>query len=664
MTDIGYIAALLAFVVAVYAAAAGVLGVRDGFPELVRSARRGVYAVFALTTLAEGVLVYSLLTLDFGLRYVAEHASRDMAAPYLVSAIYAGNDGSLLFWVWILSGLATVLAWRYRHERSLAPYVSAVNMGVSAFFLLLVTLVASPFERLATAPADGNGLNPMLENIGMLIHPPTLYLGYVGLTVPFAFAIAALLTGRLDETWVVRSRMWALFAWLMLGIGNILGGQWAYVELGWGGYWAWDPVENASLMPWLIITAYLHANVVRRRRDMFKTWSMVLAATAFLLSIFGTFVTRSGIISSVHAFGESSLGPFFVTFMGASILLAFGLIFYRTDDLRGEDQIEGFWSRENWVFITNLILVGCTVAVFFGTIYPAISELATGRKVELGKDFYNQVNGPILLALVLALGICPILGWRSSRRSTLMVGLVYPAVAAVGTMVVLLALGMRQYVAVLAFGVCAFVVFVYAVDWFRAVRARQRSLKQNPLSAFAGMIAGNRRRYGAHIVHLSIAVMTIGVVGSTFFVSSVEGNLKVGETLTAGNYTIRYEGMAQDGTPSRDIVSATVTLMENGQSVARMEPQSIFHKSLEQPVSEVAIRTTAREDVYVILAGWTQDSTATFRVLINPLVVWIWIGGVLFLVGGLVAMWPQARSQEAVVGDDTLEIAPSAVRVA
>ena len=646
MTDIGYIATLLAFVVSIYAAVAAVLGAREGFPELVHSARRGVYAVFGLLTLAELVLAYALLSHDFGLRYVWEYTSLDMATPYLLSAIYAGNDGSLLFWAWVLSILAALAAFLDRKERVFAPYVAATNMAVAAFFLLLVSLIANPFERLASTPADGRGLNPMLENVGMLFHPPTLYLGYVGLTIPFAFLLAALATGRLDGEWIKRTRMWALLAWLMLGIGNLLGAQWAYVELGWGGYWAWDPVENASLMPWLIITAYLHATVVQRRRRMFRVWTASLAATAFLLSIFGTFITRSGLITSVHAFGQSSLGPFFLAFIALGGALSLGLILWRLDLLRGEEVEASFMSRENWVFITNLLLAGATVAVLFGTVYPTFSEVALGRKIELGKDFYNQVNGPILLVLVAAMGICPVLAWGRTLGQHLAKAFTPPALAAVALAVALVALGVRQYVAIVALAVFAFVILVYVGEWYRGVRARQRTQGVNPVSALGGMIWDNRPRYGAHIVHVAIAVMAIGVVGSTFFVSEAEANLKVGESMAVGSYAIRYEGMAQSSTPSRNIVSATVTVLQDGRPLGQMTAENIFHKSMEQPVSEVAIRTTPLEDVYVIFAGWDADGSASFRVLINPLVVWIWVGGVLFLLGGLVAMWPAARAQE------------------
>lgn len=645
ITDLGYVSILLALVTAVFGAVAAPLGAREGFPELVRSARRAVYATAALVTLAVGVLLYALITHDFGLRYAWQYTSRDMELLYRISALYAGNDGSLVFWAWVLSILAAIAVYMNRRERTLTSYVITTTLGVAAFFLTLVALVASPFERLALAQADGRGMNPMLENVGMLLHPPTLYLGYVGLAIPFAFTVGALVTGKLDGEWLRRSRGWALFAWLWLGIGNLLGAQWAYVELGWGGYWVWDPVENASLMPWLIITAYLHAGIILRRRQMFKVWITALAAVAFILSIFGTFITRSGIISSVHAYGQSSVGPFFLAFLGLITVGSLGLIVWRRDLLRGEDEIESFMSRENWVMIANIILIGTTAAVLLGTIYPLISELFIGRKIELGPDFYNQVNGPILLALMAVLGVCPILAWRHSSNEQLFSGLVPPVVLSLLVGAALLVVGVRNWIALLGFIICAFVIFTHLGDWARGTINRQRTRGVNPVSAFAGMFWGNRPRHGAHLSHLAIAVIGIGVIGSSFFVSEAEANLRVGETLNVGPYTVRYEGLSQDTTPSRDIVTGTVTLMQGGAVLGQMTPEYYFHKNFEQPVSEVAIRTTALEDVYVILAGWTEDGTATFRVLINPLVVWIWVGGGLMLLGGLIAMWPEARTE-------------------
>ncbi len=662
ITDLGYFATLLAFLAAAYAGVAALLAAHQGLPELRLSARRATYAACAALTLAEAVLAWALVTGDFGLEYAARYTSSDLGLLYKLAAVYAGNAGSLLFWAWVMTMMAAVAAYSGRRERTFAHYVTAVSMGVTAFFLLLVIFIASPFDRLPQPVVDGNGLNPMLENFGMLIHPPTLFLGYIGLTIPFAYALGALVSGRLDGEWLRLSRPWALFAWLMLGIGNILGMQWAYVELGWGGYWAWDPVENASLMPWLTATAYLHAAVVLRRRSMFKLWAVSLAGVSFLLAIFGTFLTRTGIVSSVHSFGETGLGPAFAAFLGLALLGTVALIAWRLPELKGDDEIEGFWSRENWVLIANFFFVAMTVVVLVGTMYPVFSSVFVGRKVELGKEFYNQANGPIMLAIVCAMGICPVLAWRRSANSTLKQALLLPAGAALALVLGLAVLGMRQPLALGAFAIAGFVLFSHAGEWLRAARARGRARGSNPFVSLGGLIWANRPRYGAHLVHMGIAVMAIGIVGSSFFVTQGEANLKRGESLTVGAYSVRFEGLSESTRPSRTTVTASVTVSQNGAEIVRLRPEHYFAKAGdEHGVTEVAIHTTPLEDVYVILAGWDQDGSATFKVLINPLVVWIWVGGALLLLGGVIGMWPQASTRRVEAAAEVWSAEPSAV---
>ncbi|MDA8217378.1 MAG: cytochrome c biogenesis protein CcsA, partial [Dehalococcoidales bacterium] len=482
---------------------------------------------------------------------------------------------------------------------------------------------------------------------------------YVGLTIPFAIAVAALVTGKLEGDWIQRARPWALFAWLMLGIGNVLGAQWAYVELGWGGYWAWDPVENASLMPWLIATAFLHAAVVQRRTKMFRVWSVGLIAAAFLLSIFGTFITRSGIISSVHAYGQSALGPFFLVFLTAAVVFSVGLIAWRWSHLRRGDDLETFMSRENWVLLTNFVFIGATVTILLGTLYPVLSELFTGQQIQLDISFYNRVDGPVLLLLIAIMGICPILAWRRSSREAMLRGLLAPAAGALVVGVALVLLGVGQVIAVVAFAVCAFVIFTHAGVWYRGVRQHRRLHGGNPLSALAGMVGGNRPRYGAHIVHVAIAVMAVGVIGSSFLGTVAQANLKVGQTMDVGGYTLRYEGLAQSSTPSKEVFTATVTVLQNGRVLGQMTPETYFPTTYQQTVSEVAIRTTPQEDLYVILAGWADDGSATFNVHVNPLVVWIWVGGALLLFGGAVALWPEPRLQPRAVAEEAAERLPS-----
>ena len=413
MTDIGYIALFLALVAAVYSAIAFIFGVRRKHQTLIHSARNSLLAVCGLVSISVAILVYALVTHDFQIEYVASYTSRDLSLPYLLSALWAGNDGSLLFWAWLLSLFATVVLLQKRDiGKELVPYASSVIMATQAFFLILLLSVSNPFQKLSFIPTDGRGLNPLLENPGMIIHPPTLLVGYVGFTIPFAFAIAALLTKRLGDEWLIAIRKWTLFAWLLLGIGNILGAWWAYVELGWGGYWAWDPVENASFMPWLVATAFLHSIMMQRRRGMLKVWNMVLIILTFCLAIFGTFLTRSGILSSVHTFAESALGPFFLVFIGIALFGPLALLYSRSAELKGEAEMESLVSRESTFLLNNLLLVGAAFAIFLGTVFPLISEAVRGVKISVGPPFFNQVNGPIFLAIILLTGICALIGGR------------------------------------------------------------------------------------------------------------------------------------------------------------------------------------------------------------------------------------------------------------
>ncbi|MFQ5886103.1 MAG: heme lyase CcmF/NrfE family subunit, partial [Anaerolineae bacterium] len=502
MTDIGHVALLLALAISAYAALAFFLGAKRGYPELVASAVNGVFAVCGLVTLATAALLYALLTRDFQVEYVASYTSRDLPLFYTASALWAGQKGSLLLWGWLLSVFAVVVLLQNRdgRNRELLPYISMVLMIAELFFLILMTFTSDPFHRLPFLPADGQGLNPLLQNPGMVFHPPTLYLGYVGFTVPFAFAIAALITGRLGYAWIRSTRRWVLFSWRFLGIGNLLGAQWAYVELGWGGYWAWDPVENAGLMPWLMGTAYLHSVMIQERRGMLKVWNLILIIVTFLLCIFGTFITRSGIISSVHAFGVSKLGPYFLGFMGVTLIAALWLLFERLGELRGENELDSLISRESSFLLNNLILVGATFAIFWGTIFPMISEAVTGNKITVAAPFFNQINGPVFLVLILLIGICPLIGWRRASPENLARNLLWPLTAALVFAAILLFLGVRQSYALLSFSVCGFVAATIFLEFFRGVRARHRMRGENPLRALISLVGKNKRRYGGYIV--------------------------------------------------------------------------------------------------------------------------------------------------------------------
>ena len=537
-------------------------------------------------------------------------------------------------------------------NRELVPYASSVVIATEAFFLILLIFVSNPFHIELPAPAEGMGLNPLLENPGMIFHPPTLLAGYVAFTIPFAFAMAALITRRLGDEWIKGVRRWTLLAWLFLGIGNIFGAWWAYVELGWGGYWVWDPVENAGLMPWLVGTAFLHSIIMQRRRGMLKVWNMVLIILTFNLCIFGTFLTRSGILSSVHTFSESALGSFFLAFIGIALVGSLGLLFYRWEHLKSEAEMDSLVSRESSFLLNNLILVGAAFAIFLGTVFPVISEAVRGVKITVGEPFFNQVIGPIFLALILLTGICTFLGWRRASAKNLIRNFLYPLVGALVMCLVLFLVGIREWYALTLFPLCAFVACTHLFAWYREVRARRHLRRENPLKAFFGLIGANKPRYGGMIVHLSIILIAIGVIGSSFYQVEKEAALLPGESmtitsrLTDKDYTLTYEGMSSYDTQSKSVVTATLSVYNGEKLVDVLTPEKYFHGSYQQPVTEVAIRSTLLEDLYVILAGWAEDGTTTFKVLVNPLVIWIWIGGGVLLLGGLIAFWPERRRQQ------------------
>jgi cytochrome c-type biogenesis protein CcmF len=648
MADIGFIALLIALLVALYSSVAYVVGGRTNNTAWLVSARNGLYAAFVLVTIAVGVMLVAIITHRFEIEYVAQYTSTDMPLLYLISTLWAGNDGSLLFWAWLLSVFGAVVAWgRYRVGRDLVPYASAVIMGTLAFFLLLMLVVANPFATLPFTPVEGNGLNPLLENIGMVIHPPTLLFGYAGFTVPFAFAIAALVKGKSGDEWLVISRRWALISWLILGIGLIIGMWWAYVELGWGGYWAWDPVENAGLMPWLLGTAFLHSIKMQRRRGMFKVWNMLLIIFTFILCIFGTFLTRSGFLSSVHTFGDTGLDPFFLTFISLTMILSLGLLLYRSRQLRSESEMESFISRESTFLLTNLLFVGATIAVFVGTMFPAISGYFGGSEVNLGADFFNQVNGPIFLAIVCLAGVCTLIGWRKASGSNLIKNFLRPLILALVLATALFALGVRDLTALVAFPLVAFVLVTILTEWIKGTVSRQKVKGENFLAAFFRLIWSNKPRYGGYIVHLGILVMTLGIVGSTVFDTKTSTVLSEGDTVTLGEYSLTFQQLNYYTTPSREVITAEMTVQVDGRNIGTIVSEKIYHYSYQQPVTEVGIIGSAIEDLYVIFLDWDETGAAAFEIRIIPLVLWIWIGGIILVIGGTIAFWPDRRAVTA-----------------
>ncbi len=646
MGDIGYITLLLALGAAIYSVSVYILGIRKKHPALLQSARNGLIAVCGLLSVSVMVMLIAILTHNFQIEYVASYTSRDMSLSYLLSAIWAGNDGSLLFWAWLLSVFAVIVVLQKRDVgKELVPCAATVIMITEIFFIILLVSVSNPFFELSYLPVEGKGLNPLLENPGMLFHPPTLLAGYAGFTIPFAFAIAALVTRRLGDDWIVAIRRWTLLSWLVLGVGNLIGAWWAYVELGWGGYWAWDPVESAGLMPWLVATAFLHSIMMQRRRGILKIWNMVLIILTFTLALFGTFLTRSGVLSSVHTFSDYALGPFFLTFIGLTLFISLGLLYYRSEDLQSEAEMESLVSRESTFLFNNLLLVGAAFAIFVGTIFPLVSEAVRGVKVTVGPPFFDQVNGPIFLAIILLSGICTLIGWRRASIQNLARHFLWPLVATVVLVIVLIIAGVTKAYALVSLAVSAFVFFTIVYEWARGTRARHRVRSENYFKAFWGLIMNNRPRYGGYIVHLAIIIVAIGVTGSTLYGDEKEVTVVPGESMTINDYNLTFQSIDSYETESKTTVTATLVVEKGGRLLGKLTPEKYFHRSYDQAVTEVAIRSNLAEDLYVILIGWEDDDTTSFKIMVKPMVIWIWIGGIIFTAGGLIAFWPERRKK-------------------
>ncbi len=661
VADAGRVFLVLALVVATYTTLISLLGAIRRQRDFHDSAHNGIVAGAVLTTLAWGALLYSFITMDFSIQYVAQYSSRDTDLAYRISGSYAGQEGSLLMWAWSLAVFHLIAQWQNRRTNQvLMPWVNVIMAASLVFFLALLVFPSDPFRRLPFAPPDGEGLNPLLQNMGMFFHPTTLYVGYVGFSVPFAFAIAALITGRLGDEWIRSTRRWTIFAWFFLSLGNLFGAQWAYVELGWGGYWGWDPVESASFMPWLTGTAYLHSVMIQQRRGMLKVWNMVLIIATFALTIFGTFLTRSGVLASVHTFGASAVGPLLMGFLVLLVVGSVGLLWARLPLLRSDDELDSVVSRESSFLLNNLLLVGAAFAVFWGTVFPLISEAIRGVKVTVNAPFFNQVEGPILLALVLLMGICPLIGWRRASTENLVRNFAYPFGIAVATSLLLyFAVGVKVVYAAVAFGACAFVGATLFLEFYRGARAKHVLTGKNYAASLLTLIWGNKPRYGGYIIHIGIILMAIGVAGSQAYKLEQEVTLNKGEETTIGSYRLVYENLNTFPTRSKEVVSAAIAVYSGGSFLGRMSPSKEFHQSHDTPNTEVAIRSTPLEDLYLILASWEGDK-ASFKFIVNPLVMWIWIGGWVVLLGTAIAYWPDAREKQRVAAREAARLARAA----
>jgi cytochrome c-type biogenesis protein CcmF len=646
MENLGSLAILLAFCAAIYAAVASVLGKLKRKPFLIVSGERAVYSIWVLITLAAAILVYAIMSGDFRFAYVAEHSNKAMPPIYKFTAWWGGQEGSLLFWSWLLSTYAAVVTFTNRRKhRDFMPYVISVLATVQTFFLLLNNFIANPFQVLAqdkliVSVPDGNGLSPLLQYPAMAIHPPMLYLGYVGFAVPFAFAIGSLITRQPGEGWIHTTRRWTLVTWLFQSTGIMLGAAWAYHVLGWGGYWGWDPVENASLLPWLSGTAFLHSVMMQEKKGMMKVWNIVLVSATFFLCILGTFLTRSGVVQSVHAFARSEIGKYFVSFMAIGIAATVYLILDRLDYLKSEAQLESVVSRESSFLFNNLILLASCFAVLWGTLFPVISEYATGDKISLDADWYNRLMVPIGLFLVFLTGVGPLFAWRRTSVESLRRNFQYPGIAAVVLIMALFAAGIRNFYALISFGFCLFVALTVLIEFYKGGKSIAAKNHMNLLRAMVELTHRNTRRYGGYLVHMGIVLMFIGFTGHAFNQNEVK-ELNNGDTMRVGRYDLRMVNLQEGQNDLYAWHRATIKVSKEGKDVGVLEPEKRFYLASKEGTSEIGIRQRPNEDLYLNFAGMSDDNQrAVIQAYVFPLVSWIWVGGLVLISGTLICLVP------------------------
>ncbi|HVF54270.1 MAG TPA: heme lyase CcmF/NrfE family subunit [Actinomycetota bacterium] len=601
---------------------------------------RALYAAAAMVAGAAIALLIALGTHNFAYEYVTSYSSRSLSGPYLYGALWGGMEGSLLLWTVMLTGFSAIaIRGARRRDSLLAARATSVLGGIAVFFLILLVWPADPFTTLADVPSDGRGLNPLLQSPGMLIHPPLLYAGFVGFSVPFAFAMAALWSGHLTDEWFRSTRRWTLFAWSALSVGIVLGGAWAYTELGWGGYWAWDPVENASFMPWLTATAFLHSVVIQEKRRMFKLWNVTLILMTYGLAVFGTFLTRSGILSSVHTFTEGPIGRWFLPFLAAMLIGGLVMIALRLGPLRSENRFDSLMSRESMFLINNFLFVAAALTVLWGTIYPIVAELVTGTRLSVGPPFFNSVFVPLGLALIGLTGIGPLISWRRMSRGAFWRVVRVPLAAGVLTSVGLAAAGVRSAGALLAFSLCMFTAVAVISEFGRAARIGDKAA--TGAARFARTVGRNRRRYGGYVVHLGVVLIVIGFAGSAFR-SERQVLLDPGASMAIGDYTLTYAELERTSTPEKERIALHLEVERKGDSRGVLVPQRNFHRAQRQWQSEVAIDSTPIEDLYVVVTSFDRDGTAAVRAFINPLTWWIWVGASV-MVGGMAFIFTAER---------------------
>ncbi|MBX5437146.1 MAG: heme lyase CcmF/NrfE family subunit [Alicyclobacillaceae bacterium] len=630
--------------ICVHAAAA-----KTGSPGWRRRSRQVAWLPFALAAVASAALICLLVREDWAYAYVAEYTGSGLPLIYRIAAFWGGNAGSLLFWVLMLTLYAAVVA-QAHHEDSerMLPLVSLILALMTAFYALVVNVVANPFARLPHPAEAGNGLNPLLQHPGMTVHPVNVYLGYIGFSVPFAYAMAGLWLRRTDSVWLTVTRRWTLVSWLFLSIGIVYGAHWSYEELGWGGYWAWDPVENASLLPWLTATAFLHSAIVQERRGMLKAWNIVLITLTYLLTLLGTFLTRSGVLWSIHAFANGPLGIWFAAFVGVATAASAALIAVRWRTLRADRSFEAVVSKETGFMLNNVLFLGSTFAVLWGTVYPLVSEWA-GQPMVVGPPFYNKVNLPLAVCILLLMGIGPMVAWRRSSAPAVGRTVLYPMLISTGFGLALSGWLEHQYHHQSALGTAGLVAAVFVLwtvgqEFVQAVRARVRLTGESWPLSLVRLVSRHRRRYGGYIVHLGVAVMAIGIAGSGVFHVDLEQQLRVGQTSApVAGYQATFAGMGVEQGPGTRRLYANLVIRRDGQVLGLLRPAATFYSDGQQPTTDVALYSRPLRDLYVVMIGTSQGESAVFDFHVNPLVQWIWWGGYLFIAGTIVSLWPERR---------------------
>jgi cytochrome c-type biogenesis protein CcmF len=648
MANFGNFCILFALVLSLYTVIASIVGAAQRQHRIIKSAENAVVATCVSIALAYSAMLYLLFTDNFTTSHVASTSSSTLPVLYKFAAVWGGHDGSLLLWV-LFAALINVLVVhqnRFRN-REMMPWVLAVLTFNLIFFLTLILFLSNPFDQLVQVfsdgtvrqfiPADGRGLNPLLQYWAMIIHPPVLYVGFIGFIVPFAFAIAALVTKQKGDAWIRTTRRWTLISWLFLGAGIILGGKWAYVVLGWGGYWAWDPVENASLMPWLISTAFLHSVIVQERRGMLKTWNVFLVVFTYLLCIYGTFLTRSGIVTSVHAFADSNMGTAFVIYMLIVLCASLYLIHNRRAYLKSDRRLDSMASRESAFLFNNLIFVVACFAVFWGTMFPVFSEWIQGTRISVGPLFFNKITTPIGLLLLLLTGIGPLFAWHKTSLESLKKAFFIPGSFAVVTAVILLVSGMRNFYVLVCLILSAFVMATIIEEFYKGARTRMRARPESFPAAVVKLTMKNNRRYGGYIVHFAVVLMFIGLAGNAFN-RETSANLLPGESLTVGDYTVRLAAFEEGHAANYHYGRAVLEAYKNERLIRVLRPEKRLFDEGQQPTTTVGLHSTLKEDLYVIFTGVTADSRYELKAYVNPLVFWVWFGSGLMVLGTLLTL--------------------------